>query len=87
MQAVQVQSEVADTFASGESRITNDYLLVRELAHRLNNEYASLIGLTSQLASRSNSSKVKAALSEVINALHNYAGMHRALQMASIPEA
>jgi two-component sensor histidine kinase len=81
MQAVQVQSEVADTFASGESRITNDYLLVRELAHRLNNEYASLIGLTSQLASRSNSSKVKAALSEVINTLHNYAGMHRALQM------
>ena len=48
MQAIRLQNEVTDAFASGESRITNEYLLVRELAHRFNNEYASLIGLTSK---------------------------------------
>jgi two-component sensor histidine kinase len=81
MQAIRVQNEVADAFASGQSRITNEYLLVRELGHRLNNEYASLIGLTSRIASRSRSGEAKAALSEVIDLLHNYAGVHRALQM------
>jgi two-component sensor histidine kinase len=83
MQAIRVQNEVADAFASGQSRITNEYLLVRELAHRLNNEYASLIGFTSGIALRSSSAEVKAALSEVTNLLHNYAGVHRALQMPS----
>ena len=81
MQAIRAQNEVADAFASGQSRITNEYLLVRELAHRLNNEYASLIGLTSGIAARSSAGEVKAALCEVTNLLHNYAGVHRALQM------
>ena len=81
MQAVRAQNEVADAFVSGQSRITNEYLLVRELTHRLNNEYASLIGLTSGIAARSSASEVKAALCEVTNLLHNYAGVHRALQM------
>jgi two-component sensor histidine kinase len=83
MQAIRVQNEVAGAFASGQSQITNEYLLVRELAHRLNNEYASLIGLTSGIALHSSSGQVKAALSEVINLLHDYAGVHRALQMPS----
>jgi two-component sensor histidine kinase len=81
MQAVRAQNEVADAFVSGQSRITNEYLLVRELAHRLNNEYASLIGLTSGIAARSSAGKVKAALCEVTNLLHNYAGVHRARQI------
>jgi two-component sensor histidine kinase len=81
MHAIRAQNEVADAFASGQSRITNEYLLVRELAHRLNNEYASLIGLTSRIAARSSAGEVKAALCEVTNLLHNYAGVHRALQM------
>jgi two-component sensor histidine kinase len=81
MQAIRAQNEVADAFVSGQSRITNEYLLVRELAHRLNNEYASLIGLTSGIAARSSASEVKAALCEVTNLLHNYAGVHQALQM------
>ena len=76
-----MQNEVADAFVSGQSRITNEYLLVRELGHRLNNEYTALIGLTSRIASRSSGGEAKAALSEVINLLRNYAGVHRALQM------
>ena len=81
MQTIRAQNEVADVFASGQSRITNEYLLVRELAHKLNNEYVSLIGLTSGIAARSSTGEVKAALCEVTNLLHNYAGVHRALQM------
>jgi two-component sensor histidine kinase len=81
MQAIRAQNEVADAFASDQSRITTEYLLVRELAHRLNNEYASLIGLTLRIAARSSAGEVKAALCEVTNLLHNYAGVHRALQM------
>lgn len=81
MQAIRSQHEVADASASGRSKITNEYLLVREVAHRLNNEYASLIGFTSVFAARSGSVEVKAALSEVTDLLHKYAKVHRALQM------
>ena len=70
MQAILAQSEAAEAFASDESRITNEYLLVRKLAHRLNNEYASLIGLTLGIAALSSAGEVKAALCEVTNLLH-----------------
>ena len=81
MRAIRLQNEVADAVASSEPMKTSEYLLVRELAHRINNEYASLIGVSSRMASRSSSDEVKAALFEVINLLHNYADMHRALQI------
>jgi two-component sensor histidine kinase len=83
MQAILAQHEVADAFASDRSQTTNEYLLVREVAHRLNNEYASLIGFTSVFAARSDSAEVRAALSEVTDLLHKYARVHRALQMPS----
>ena len=81
MQEILAQDDVADAFTFGQSRITNEYLLVRELAHRLNNEYASLIGLTSVIAARSSVGEVREALSEVTDLLHKYAGVHQALQM------
>jgi two-component sensor histidine kinase len=61
--------------------VSNDYLLVRELTHRVNNEFASVIGFVSLLAARSTSGEVKGALTEVVDFLDNYAGGHRALQM------
>jgi two-component sensor histidine kinase len=87
MRAIRLQNEVADPVASSESMKTSEYLLVRELAHRINNEYASLIGVSSRMASRSSSDEVKAALFEVINLLHNYADMHRALQIPTYSSA
>ena len=81
MRAIRLQNEVTDAVASSEPMKTSEYLLVRELAHRINNEYASLIGVSSRMASRSSNDEVKAALLEVINLLHNYADMHRALQI------
>jgi two-component sensor histidine kinase len=60
---------------------SNDYLLVRELTHRINNEFASMIGLVSLAAARSTCDEVKNALTGVMNLLYNYAGGHRALEM------
>jgi two-component sensor histidine kinase len=40
-----------------------------------------LIGFTSVIAARSSVGEVRAALSEVTDLLHKYAGVHRALQM------
>jgi two-component sensor histidine kinase len=56
-------------------------LLMRELSHRINNEFASAIGVISLAAARSGSSEVKAALSDVSERLHRYADVHRSLQM------
>jgi two-component sensor histidine kinase len=56
-------------------------LLMRELSHRINNEFTSAIGVISLAAARSGSSEVKAALSDVSDRLHRYADVHRALQM------
>ena len=43
--------------------------------------YASPIGLASVIAARSSAGEVRAALSEVTDLLHKYAGVHRARQM------
>jgi two-component sensor histidine kinase len=56
-------------------------LLMRELSHRINNEFTSAIGVISLAAARSGSSEVKAALSDVSDRLHRYADVHRTMQM------
>lgn len=56
-------------------------LLVREITHRVNNEFASAIQVVSLAAARSSGQDVKAALATVTEQLHNYARVHHALQM------
>jgi two-component sensor histidine kinase len=56
-------------------------LLMRELSHRINNEFTSAISIISLTAARSGSNEVKAALSDVSDRLHRYADVHRTLQM------
>ena len=56
-------------------------LLMRELSHRINNEFTSAISVISLTAARSGSSEVKAALSYVSDRLHRYADVHRTLQI------
>jgi len=56
-------------------------LLMRELTHRINNEFTSAINVISLAAARSRSSEVKAALNDVSERLHHYADVHRTLQM------
>lgn len=55
--------------------------LLLELNHRINNEFASVINLVSVAAVRADNSEVKAALSDVVELLHEHAEVHHALKM------
>src|SRR5260370_11567787 len=56
-------------------------VLLRELSHRTNNELAAAISGVSLAATRSNNKDVKTALAAITELLHNYARVHRTLQM------
>jgi two-component sensor histidine kinase len=58
-----------------------EWLLLREYSHRINNEIASAISSISLAAARSASEEVKVALATVIDRLENYARVDRALRM------
>lgn len=64
--------------------LLEDAVLLHELNHRINNEFASAISVVSRAAARSSSNEVKVALANVMELLHRYADVHRALQ---VPEA
>jgi hypothetical protein len=53
--------------------------VVRELNHRINNDFASAINIVSVGAMLAEDSEVKAALSKVVELLHQYAEVPRAL--------
>jgi two-component sensor histidine kinase len=63
------------------TEVAGERMLLRELNHRINNEFAAAIGAVSLAAARSNNDEVKAALSGVVELLHQYADVHRALQL------
>jgi two-component sensor histidine kinase len=56
-------------------------MLLRELNHRINNEFASIISIVALAAARSGNEEVKAALARVSESLHEYVDVHRALEM------
>ena len=56
-------------------------MLLHELNHRINNEFAAAISVVSLAAARSSNAEVKTALSGVAQLLHQYADVHRALEM------
>ena len=55
-------------------------LLLRELNHRVNNELTSAISTVSAKAVESDDVAVKAALLDVVDLLHGYADVHKALR-------
>ena len=57
-----------------------EWLLLDELNHRINNELASVIAMVSRTAARSASDDVKRALGAVAERLHRHAEVHHALQ-------
>jgi two-component sensor histidine kinase len=67
-----------------QMRLLHQAVLLHELNHRINNEFASAISAVSLAAAHSDNAEVKLALSAVSELLHSYADVHRALQM---PEA
>ena len=60
---------------------SDDHLLLRELAHRVNNEFTSVINTMSRATARSANPEVKAALNEATEMLHSYVDVHRALKL------
>jgi two-component sensor histidine kinase len=63
-----------------------EFVLLREMAHRINNELTSTIGIISCAAERSPHREVKVALAEVIEHLFDHARTYRALQMPTTSE-
>ena len=62
-------------------RLLHQAVLLHEVNHRINNEYASAISAVSLAAAHSGNEEVKLALSAVNELVHSYADVHRALQM------
>ncbi len=64
--------------------LPEDAVLLFELNHRINNEFASAISVVSQAAARSSNNEVRLALTNVTELLHRYADVHRALQVPEL---
>lgn len=73
--------DIVERLSTGDLPPPNDYLLVRELSHRINNELALIIGHTSLVAARSTNDEVKQALAAVTRLLHHCVDVNRALEM------
>ncbi|WP_172980244.1 sensor histidine kinase [Tardiphaga sp. P9-11] len=63
------------------SRERYEQLLVREILHRVNSEFASAVSLISRTTSRAVSVEAKVALGVVADCIHAQARLNRALQM------
>jgi two-component sensor histidine kinase len=68
-------------FAASITSKDQEGLLLREITHRVNNEFASIIQLVSRTAAKSPDVNVKLALAGIAQQLHCYARVHHALQM------
>jgi two-component sensor histidine kinase len=73
--------ETSAMFPASVSSKAQEGLLLREITHRVNNEFASIIQVVSRTAARSPDQNVKLALAGVAQQLHCYARVHHALQM------
>jgi two-component sensor histidine kinase len=70
---------VTDPFALPST--LNERMLLRELNHRINNDFTSAICLISIEAVRSEDVAAKHALNDVVDLRHQYADVHQALNM------
>ena len=59
--------------------VLDEQTLLRELNHRVNNEFTSAINLVSVAVVRAEGTEAKAALTNVVELLQGYADVHRAL--------
>lgn len=64
-----------------DGRLTAERLLLRELAHRIDDELASAIDLVSRAANRCEGAEARAALASVQDRLESHARLCHALQM------
>jgi two-component sensor histidine kinase len=73
--------EIVVTVFSTDPPILEQGILLRELNHRIDNGLASAINLVSAAAVRAEGAEAKRALSDVVELLHGYGDVHRALAM------
>jgi two-component sensor histidine kinase len=66
---------------SSQQSLPKEGILLHELNHRVNNEFAAAISVVSLAAARSGNNEVKATLSGVAELLHRCADVHCALRM------
>jgi two-component sensor histidine kinase len=66
--------------------VFDGHLLLEEITHRVNNEFAAAIGTLSLVAARSANCEVRTALAGAVEHLHSHARVHRALQIRLGPE-
>jgi two-component sensor histidine kinase len=71
---------VTVTMRKYDETLIGESLLLQELTHRIKNELTCTIGFVSVAAARSTSDDVKLALAAVIEHIHDFAGIYRALQ-------
>ncbi len=71
-------------FSDAGANEAAEFLLLREITHRINNELTSTISLISLLVARSDNRDVKVALTGVIEHLYDHARIYRALQMPTV---
>jgi two-component sensor histidine kinase len=67
-----------------KSSFPEERLLLRELTHRINNEFASVVNMISFAAAHTESTETRSALTAVMDRLDGYVRVHRALQ---VPDA
>jgi two-component sensor histidine kinase len=60
---------------------SDEFLLLQEMAHRINNELTSTIGIIACAAEQSSNCEVKVALAKVTEHIYDHARVYRALQM------
>jgi two-component sensor histidine kinase len=69
-----------------KSALPEERLLISELTHRINNEFASVANMISFAAARTQSVEARSALTAVMDRLEDYLRVHRALQMPHTSE-
>lgn len=69
------------TELASQRPLPQEQILLQELNHRVNNEFAAAISIVDLAATASSNDNVKSALSRVADLLHRFADVHRALKM------
>ena len=67
-----------------EPTLPDVILVMREMTHRVSNEFAAVISMVSLAASRSSDRQVQATLGNVQRILEHYTHVHRALQIPDV---
>src|SRR5262245_43118615 len=78
-EAMMNMSEFVGMNAGSLASDVDDHVLLKEMSHRINNEYACAINVVCLRASKSPNAELRTALADVATLLMQFADIHRAL--------